>query len=93
MLAVTVEESLNSEGKIKLTIYNKYKTDGTASNTGSQYKLIFNYGADKSKISNTRTENVSSTSEDEDEYIVETKTIETKITTLTWNFDGISTYS
>lgn len=90
-LAVTISEDLDLDGNITLTIYN---TRDTTSSAGDRYTLILPFGADRSVSTSTKTENVSSTAEDDDsKYTVKTKTTETTITTLTWHLTGIKTDS
>ena len=88
-LAVTIEENLDAEGNITLTIYNKYRKKDAESKAGERYTLVLLFGADKSETSNSRTENISSTAENDNTYIVKTKTTEIKFTTVTWNLTGI----
>ena len=91
-LAVTISEDLDLDGNITLTLYNTYKKQKTASSAGDRYTLILPFGADRSVSTSTKTENVSSTAEDDDsKYTVKTKTTETTITTLTWHLTGIKT--
>ena len=89
-LAVTIEENLDEEGNITLTIYNKYRKKDTESKAGERYTLVLLFGADKSETSNSKTENVSSTAENDNTYIVKTKTTEIKVTTVTWNLTGMT---
>ncbi len=92
-LAVTIEENLDANGRITLTIYNKYKAKETNSSEGDRYTMVLTFGADKSEVTNTKTENISSTASSSISYTLKTKTTETTITTLTWNLSGIKTHA
>lgn len=89
-LAVMVDETLDEGGNITLTIYNMYKGKDTSSTPGDRYTLNLTFNADRSEISNTKTEN-DSTSDEGDTYIVKEKLTETRITTLTWTLTGMKT--
>ena len=92
-LAVTINEDLDVDGNITLTIYNTYNK-GELSNEGNRYTMILPFGVDRSVSTSSKTENVSSMAgEDDETYTVVTKTTETTITTLTWNLNGIKTNS
>ncbi len=90
-LAVAVSENLDTEGNIKLTLYNKYNQKGEASVAGSQYTLVLSFGADKNVTTNTKTEHVSYEPIDDSSYKETTRKTETIITTLTWTLNGIKT--
>lgn len=92
-LAVSINEKLDTDGKITLTLNNTYQKKDTLSSAGSRYTLILTFGADRSVSTSKRTENVSSTAVDDHTYNVETKTTETTITTLTWHLTGMKTGS
>ncbi len=90
-LAVTIEENLDANGKITLTIYNKYKAEETESSEGDRYTMVLSFGADKSEVASTKTENLSSAASSSTVYTLTTQTTETTITTLTWKLSGIKT--
>ncbi len=90
-LAVTITEKIDENDNISFDIYNTYKAKDTASSAGDQYKLTLEFGVDKSDTTDTKTKNVSSIAKSSTEYVVNTITTETTITSLTWNLSGIKT--
>lgn len=90
-LGVTIEEDLDENGNLTLTIYNTKNSKGEDSSPGERYTLKLVFGVDKTETTNTKTKDESSTAVDDSSYTVKTTSTETNITTLTWNLTGINT--
>ena len=90
-LAVTAMENMGVDGNITLTVYNTFKGKNAKSVLGERYALVLEYGVDRNVITDTKTENVSSTAVSENEYTVKTKTTNKTITTFIWNLTDMKT--
>ncbi len=86
VLAVTVNENLDySDGKIKLTLYNTYKSDGSVNIGTSGYTMLLEFGADKTITNSTRTEEISSTTTGNNTYTIRSEKTDIEIKSYTWH--------
>lgn len=92
-LTVTIQEIMDENGDITLTIYNTNNTKGDPSEERERYTLVLKFGVDKSETTDTKKENLSSSTVSDTEYKVNEKTTETTITSLTWTLNEIKTNS
>ena len=92
-LTVEILERMEADGKIVLTMYNKYKGKDTPSTNGSRYKLELSFGADQSVSKDTKTKNISTTAISDTSYKVTEETTEITTTTWTWSLNGLKTIS
>jgi len=90
-LAVKIEEDLDANGRITLTIYNKYRSKDTQSRAGDRYTMVLTFDAEQRSVTSTKTEDISATSSDSSSYTLRTRTTETTVTTLTWKLSDIKT--
>ncbi len=92
-LAVTVNEAIDADGNVTLTLFNTYKAKAENSDDNSRYKMILSFGADRSETNSsvTKTKNETLNVVSETSYTVESEKTDTKITTLTWNLASIKT--
>ena len=92
-LAVTINEAVDADGNVTLTLFNTYKAKAEDSDDKSRYKMILSFGADRSETNSsvTKTKNDTLKVISETSYTVESEKTDTKITTLTWNLASIKT--
>ena len=97
LLAVTIMEKLDADGKITLTLYNTYNTEAPAgasdsqakSDVGSRYTLVMLFDVNTSVTTSSKTEVSPQTYVSENKYIDNMKETVTTITTLEWTFAGV----
>ena len=84
-IAVTINEKLDSDGKITLTLYNKYKNSTTLNDATSGFTMLLEFGADEIQTSSTRTEDISTTTTGASSFTVRSEKTEITIRNFTWH--------
>ena len=85
VLDVTVVENMDKKGKIKLTLFNTYKSDGTVNDGTSGYTMLLEFGPDKTTTKSIKTEDISSTTTGNNTYTIRSERTEITIMGINWN--------